>query len=248
MNIIIHPEYTYLNDFILNLPSFFNKSGNLIYKSRNELKDFNAERGKVVVKSFKVPHLINKIAYTFFRPSKAKRSYNYALILTKDGIETPNPIAYMEEKKNGLLNRSYYISNYVNYPGLLRELAYHPLEEVKELVKAFALFTASLHEKEVLHLDYSPGNIMYEKRKDQYYFCLVDINRMKFGKIDMKNGCFNLRRLWGSDETIAYLAKEYALARGFSSEDCVALVLKYHHKFWEKAVKRNPKARPYWNV
>jgi serine/threonine protein kinase len=238
-------EYKHLEDFFTTLPNRFTQEGTLIYKSRNEIRLIPLGDELVVVKSFRVPHLINRVVYRFLRPSKAKRSYKHALQLKGEGINTPNPIAYMEEKKWGLLFRSYYISSYENYSGLLRELAYHPLEEVKELVEAFAHFTATLHNRKIVHLDYSPGNIMYEKIADQYRFCLVDINRMKFGEIDKKAGCFNLRRLWGSDETISHIARIYAKDRHFDEKECIALTLRYHKAFWKRAIKRNPKARPY---
>lgn len=47
---------------------------------------------------------------------------------------------------------------------------------------AFAEFTARLHEAGILHLDYSPGNILYDKIGEEYHFSLVDINRMHFGE------------------------------------------------------------------
>jgi serine/threonine protein kinase len=232
-------------DFYTTLPDRFAQKGTRIYQSRNEIRLIPFGDESVVVKSFKTPHWINRIAYGFFRPSKAKRSYEYALLLKEKGINTADPIAYMEEKKMGLLFRSYYISAYVNYPGLLRELAFHPLQEIKDLVEAFAHFTASLHNQQIVHLDYSPGNILYEKTGEQYRFCLVDINRMKFEKIEMQAGCFNLRRLWGSDDTIRHIARIYAKDRNFDEEECIALTLHYHKKFWKRAIKRNPKARPY---
>jgi Lipopolysaccharide kinase (Kdo/WaaP) family. len=238
-------EYKHLEDFLMNLPNIFAQTGTVIYEGRNEIRLIPFGDELLAVKSFKIPHIINKIAYGFLRPSKAKRSYEYALQLKKKGVNTPTPIAYIEEKKCGLLLRSYYISSYENYSGLLRELAFHPLEEVKDLVEAFAHFTASLHNQQILHLDYSPGNIMYEKIEEQYKFCLVDINRMKFVEVDMKTGCFNLCRLWGSNETISHIARIYAKDRNFDEQKCVELVLHYHKKFWEGNAKRNPKIRPY---
>lgn len=47
---------------------------------------------------------------------------------------------------------------------------------------AFAEFTARLHEAGILHLDYSPGNILYDKIGEEYHFSLVDINRMHLAK------------------------------------------------------------------
>ncbi len=63
---------------------------------RNKIKLFELEGKTINIKSFKIPHLINKIAYKYFRKSKARRSYEYANRLIENGIGTPQPIAYAE--------------------------------------------------------------------------------------------------------------------------------------------------------
>jgi glycosyltransferase involved in cell wall biosynthesis len=167
------------------------------------------------------------------------------LKLQEKGINTPAPIACITEKNHGLLSRSFYVSLYSDYPGLLRELGYHPLEEVKELASAFAQFTAEIHDRQVLHLDYSPGNILYKKENGQYKFCLIDINRMKFVPVDRETGCYNLRRLWGSNETIAFIAEEYAKARGFDVQKTVELTLQSYTLFWKRYAQRHHGFKPY---
>ncbi|MDR3340083.1 MAG: tyrosine protein kinase [Candidatus Symbiothrix sp.] len=245
MNIVIHPQYQHLCSFLESLPQTFGKEGVSIYKGRNEIKVFPTLIGDVAVKSFKVPALFNRLIYTFFRASKAKRSYEHSLLLKAKGIETPVPVAYMEEKKYFLLASSYYVSTYLDYSGILRELAYHPLEEVEDLVVAFARFTAFLHANGVLHLDYSPGNILYKKTGDEYHFAILDTNRMKFGAVDWETGCNNLRRLWGSQETIARIAREYALARGFDERRTEVLTLEKHAQFWKRHARRHKGVKPY---
>jgi hypothetical protein len=63
---------------------------------RNTIKLFELEGYTINIKSFKVPNLINKIAYKYFRKSKARRSYEYAVRLLENGIGTPKPIAFFE--------------------------------------------------------------------------------------------------------------------------------------------------------
>ena len=237
MKIVINPRYKELTSFIESIPAIFPNEGENIYMERNKIKCFRVNGQDISVKSFKIPHIINRIAYAYFRPSKAKRSYDYSLILEEKKIKTQAPIAYLEERSKGLFSSSYYVASFVDYPGLIREFAYHPLEEIKELVEAFALFTASIHEKGVLHLDYSPGNILYKETSTGYDFCLIDINRMKFGQIDLKTGCHNLCRLWGSEECIVFLATKYAEARGFDADKCVKLTLEYSNAFWRKEAR-----------
>lgn len=55
------------------------------------------ERGgrELIVKSYQVPHLINRIAYNSFRASKARRSYRYAEMLRQIGVGTPKPVGFI---------------------------------------------------------------------------------------------------------------------------------------------------------
>jgi tRNA A-37 threonylcarbamoyl transferase component Bud32 len=235
MHITIHPEYCSLTSFVERLPICFEQDGELLYEGRNRLKIMHTGHLDITVKSFKIPHIINRVAYAFFRPSKAKRSYWNALKLQDKGICTPSPIAYIEEKKKGLFSRSFYISLYVCYPGLMRELHDRSLCEVKDLAEAFAHFTADIHNRQIYHLDYSPGNILYKKQEKQYTFCLVDINRMRFDKkVDEKAAAFKLRKLWGYEEVILFIAGIYANDRGFNEDKFKNKVLRYRRKFWKK--------------
>ena len=59
------------------------------------------------VKRYRVPHLINRVIYRFFRQPKAVRAYEYALRLVAKGFETPAPIAYILFRKKGFLEYSY---------------------------------------------------------------------------------------------------------------------------------------------
>jgi hypothetical protein len=245
MKIVIHSKYKHLAAFLENLPQIFHIEGTTIYKDRNEIKVFNTAKEEIIVKSFKIPQFFNRLIYTFFRHSKAHRSYAHALILRKKQINTPQPVAYIENYKNGLLFDSYYITQYKEYPGMMRELRYQPLIVHKNLADAFARFTAHVHEQNVLPLDYSPGNILYEETDGEYHFCLVDLNRMRFLPVDRKRGSHNLRRLWGNDETITYIAKEYAKARGFDEQKTVESVLKAHAKFWKRYARRHEGFMPY---
>ena len=46
------------------------------------------------------------------------------------------------------------------------------IKSCEDVVTAFAEFTARLHEAGILHLDYSPGNILYDKIGEEYHFSL----------------------------------------------------------------------------
>ena len=211
MNFVIHPKYSLLSDWIKEIPSFFPVKGEVIYKGRNELRIFDTDFGKIVVKSFKIPHIINRFAYSFIRPSKAERSYIYGLEILKRGFQTPHPVAYIEMFNNGFLSESYYISDYTDYISMksfnyTKELT----EEDIEILKAFARFTARLHEKEIYHKDYSNGNILYKKEDETFSFYLVDLNRIKFKKVTEKMAHKAFHRLDLSLEMLEIVTREYA--------------------------------------
>lgn len=243
---VINPKYQSLEEFIEELPLIFDESGDVTYSARNTIKTFDIGEYTINVKSFKKPIFINQIAYVTIRSSKAKRSYLNALRLTELGFNTPKPIAYIEETKHKILANSYYLSVHDEFDGMLRELQTGTLESHKELIRQFALFTAALHEKQVLHLDFSPGNILYKLKDGIYTFYLVDLNRMRFDKpIDLDTACSSFRRLWGSDNMIRYMVEVYTKIRNLDEKVCIEKVFKYRKEFWDAFTKRHPDESPY---
>ena len=62
--------------------------------SRNKIKNAVLNNTNLCIKAFKKPNAINKIAYTFFRKSKAQRSFEHANRLLKLNILSPTPISF----------------------------------------------------------------------------------------------------------------------------------------------------------
>ncbi len=245
MKIIINPKYKSLEGFIRQIPESFEYSGETIYKARNTIKIFDENGISICIKSFHAPSFFNRIIYSFFRLSKAERSYEYGLKLLSKGIRTPEPIAYIENKQSGLLYDSYYICINQPFAGMMRELRQGEIQGRESMLRSFAAFAASIHSKNVLHKDFSPGNILYEKSGEEYIFSIVDINRMSFCPVNMQTGCKNFKRLWGNNEMISFIADEYAKNRQFNPEKCKELTLKYHTKFWKKYTRRHNDFKPY---
>jgi serine/threonine protein kinase len=241
LHTVVHPSFLHLLPFIESIPERFGVLGEVIYKARNEIRLIHAGGVDMVVKSFRVPHLINRIAYASIRQSKAIRSYLNAIRLEEEGVCTPSPIAYIEERNGCLLGRSYYISVYIPGCNTLRDLHDCDLGSVREIAEAFAHFTASLHAARILHRDYSPGNILYRKDGEAdgsadglaYTFCLVDINRMSFDRyIDLQTAAFTLRKLWGDVEVARYVARIYAADRSFDAARLDKRLLRHRLRFW----------------
>lgn len=214
--------------FLLNIQKEFQKHDSTIHKARNELKIVPLQNISTVVKSFKIPNIINKIAYSFFRDSKAKKSYEYSL---KIGDFTPSPIGYIEFYKLGLINESYFISEEFKYDFTIREpLLEDDFVNREEVFRAFARFTLKLHNANIFHNDYSPGNILIKKQEDgALVFKIVDINRMKFLDLDEETRAKNFSKLWASDGILTIMADEYQ-KHHICSEGFTQRVLFYSNK------------------
>lgn len=192
----------------------FKTSGQLFGDGkRNTIKLFELEDIKVNIKSFKVPHLINSVVYKYFRKSKARRSYEYAVRLLENGIGTPQPIAYFENANWLGLKDSYYVSEHLDADLTYRELIHQPdYPDHENILRQFTRFTFNLHEKGIEFLDHSPGNTLIKKEENgQYQFYLVDLNRMNFHALmDFEQRMRNLSRLTQKKEMIAIMSEEYA--------------------------------------
>ncbi len=229
----INPNYEVsFKEFLLNIKDNFKKNNQTIHKARNELKVINFNNLDVVVKSFKVPNIINRFAYSFFKSSKAKKSYEYSL---KIGDFTPQPIGFIEFYANGLLEESYFISENFKYDFTIREPLISSYFEAKnELLRAFAKFTFELHQNNILHYDYSPGNILVKKVDDGYRFKIVDINRMKFIPLSTEDRLKNFSKLWMRDEDLSVVADEYSNLISKDSDECIKIALSFSHKHKSK--------------
>lgn len=209
-NITYPNHYSYLRETFSHIQSIFSDDDHSIHKARNELKIIEQGGIKTVVKSFKIPHFLNRIVYTFFRKSKAYKSYHNALYLKELGVSTPAPIALIEFFSGGLLADSYFISELFEYDFTIRTPLLEPIVDKKQILSAFATYTYELHQKGVWHLDYSPGNILIKRTDAGYEFSIVDINRMEFRTISPQEGCENFNKLWASDEELEIIGAQYA--------------------------------------
>ncbi len=178
---------TKFDSFLINMQKYFLNDKNVtLFQKRNTIKITDFQNIKYVVKSFKIPHLFNRIVYRFFRDSKAKRSYNNSLRLISLGINTPKPIGYVEFPSLLLFKESYYVSDFFDYDFEIRAVFKDKEFENRDaLLKSFINFTYDLHNKGVYHIDYSPGNVLVKKIDENYIFYIIDVNRMKFLEFDV---------------------------------------------------------------
>ena len=229
----IHADYAdKFKNFLLNIQEFFSKNNTTIHKARNELKVVKYADLELIVKSFKVPNLFNKIIYTFFRDTKAKKSYENSLKIIQF---TPKPIGYIEFYNLGLLKESYFISEKFDFDFTIREpLLDKTFPNKTAILQAFARFTLQLHEQNIFHNDYSPGNILIQQKKDTYIFKIVDINRMIFKDLTVDERLKNFNKLWASDTDLDIIIKEYAKCSNLDEQYCLKKAANYNKKHKRK--------------
>lgn len=214
MQIKIHSNYLKQKEALLSIIQNFNSDGILFGDGkRNKIRLFGLGEKTINIKSFKVPNIINKIAYRYFRKSKAKRSFEYATILLEKNIGTPEPIAYFENYNLIGLKDSYYVSEHLVTELTYRELVENPnYPDHDAILRQFAKFTFNLHDKGIEFLDHSPGNTLIKKgAENKYEFFLVDLNRMNFhDNMTFDQRMNNFSRLTPKKEMIAVMSNEYS--------------------------------------
>lgn len=192
----------------------FDKTGEIFAKgNRNTIKKFTCNNQIINVKSFKIPILINGFIYSFFRKSKARRSFENANFLIEKGIGTPKPIAFFENKFFGFLRQSYYVSEQMNPDFLFRSVFEdNPKLDLDKILRGIARFTFKLHENGIEFLDHSPGNTLVKVDSEgNYEFYLVDLNRMNFHQtMSFETRIRNLSRLTPGKLMVEVICNEYA--------------------------------------
>lgn len=219
--------------------------------NRNTIKLFELEGITLSIKSFKKPNLINKIAYRYFRKSKACRSFEYASKLIELKIKTPKPLAFFEYFDSIGLTNSYYACEHLEDVFEFREVELNNnFENREEIIRQFTKFTFNMHEKGVEFLDHSPGNTLIKNDGNgKYLFYLVDLNRMNFHEIiDFQTRMKNLSRLTSKEEIVVIMSNEYAKLSGENENLVFETMWKetvdFQFRFYRK--KRLKKKLKFW--
>lgn len=247
-----HPKFYKYNNQIENCIINFSSLGkDFVIGKRNSIKLFELENLTVSIKSFKKPNLINKIAYRYFRKSKARRSFEYASKLIEMQIGTPQPVAFFENHDIVGLNESYYVCEHLENVFEFREIVQNEAFENRNfIIRKFTQFTFEMHEKGIEFLDHSPGNTLIRKNSDENYsFFLVDLNRMQFHKtIDFQTRMKNLSKITHKKDMIEIMSNEYATLSGEKEtivfETMWKLTADFQFRFHRK--KRIKKKLKFW--
>lgn len=246
-NIVINPNYNTTSQEVKQIIDGYDSINDYVAKGdRNSIKKVTLANNKIAtIKSFKIPNIVNKYVYRFFRESKAQRSYDYAKKLIDLGFLTPYPIGYIEEKTALQFLKSYYLCEMVDADLTYREMVHDAnWPNRTEILKQFTHFTYQLHEAGIEFLDHSPGNTLIKQvDNNKYNFYLVDLNRMNFhDSMDFETRMKNFSRLTPHKEMVEIMAKEYAILINKPEQEVVEAMWnkteEFQFKFHQKQARK----------
>ena len=222
----IADNYRALDTEINEIERHFSSGKVTLHNQRNVIKQFELANRAVVVKSFKQPNAIQGWIYAKWRPSKARRSFEHAVRLEQLDVNTHTPIAYSETRHRGRLTNSYFFSERIEHDFTIRDELLKDAEFDPLLLAAFVDFSFDLHEKQVLHLDHSPGNTLVKKTADGYRFSIIDINRMQFRPLTLHQRMTNFCRLSNHVDVLRFIANHYATLANADPDVCFGILRK----------------------
>ncbi|MEM9621413.1 MAG: lipopolysaccharide kinase InaA family protein [Pseudomonadota bacterium] len=137
--------------------------------------------------------------------SKGKRHWNNASTMLRRGINTPQPIAYVENKQLAGIRDNYYIAEHIDDAFSTRDLftafaegdtAYRDIAKA-EWLAIVARFVAQMHIKRIIHRDLSSGNILIRIHNGTPELYAIDIGRARIDRrytpaVDIKRICYKL--------------------------------------------------------
>ena len=208
--VVFRPEFDASKYNLLNILQWFPENKNSIHNDRNILKIVEFGENVTVIKSFKIPTLFSRLIYTFVRSSKAKRSFENSLVLKNKGFNVPEPLAFLEFFNKGLLKESFYISRKLVFDCTLHEVVRGQKFLWEDILPLVVEQAYCMHQSDIIHRDFSHGNVLVSNSGGRLYFSFVDLNRLYMGHVSFKMGLKSLVRLIDNDQTLEIIAKKYA--------------------------------------
>ena len=168
----------------------------VIHAGRNLIFRHRVGDEEVAVKRFPVRggrRLIYRL-----RASKAVRAFDNAARLLALGIGTPRPLAAVEVRRGGALLASFCCCAFLPTFREARSLKSRDAPDRAALLELLGEFIGRLHESGVEHRDLTSGNVLLipdPTKPAGVTFQLVDLNRVRFGRIGIGAGLANLAQL-----------------------------------------------------
>lgn len=165
----------------------------------------NANIKSVCIKEYRYLSLLRKFLY-FFRNSPARKAWFAAHGLLALNFRTPKPIALCEEKRFGILRKSFVIMEDISavclpcnkYTSKKFSNPYCKIisKQKKGFISCLAQSFKHLHDSGVYHGDLKANNIMVMESHDMWDFFYLDLDRVCFNKrITLRKKIKNLSQL-----------------------------------------------------
>lgn len=179
MKIVVNPDYDNFHDYMMRLPEAQNHDVKKTFCNHRNTVDLRTVNGiDIVVKRYKRPTLFNCVVYTFFRKNKGQNAYENSLRLKELGVNVPDPIGYLVQKKYGFVHTVYFVCRYIPMTSVREHFS--DGERIGSLEKDLFHYYLHLGDLGVEHRDFNLSNILAEYNAGKYEFALIDINRMTF--------------------------------------------------------------------
>lgn len=233
----IGKDFEHLTDFIRALPVQYDNTGEIIRSARNEIKTADVNGEKLVIKYFRRLSPINRFFFTLTGVTKAKNAYRHACYLADHGINTPEPVGYIDCYKNLFISRSFFVCTYTDYAPV-KEVFALPVEESAEGIRQFARWAYRLHRDGIFPGDFNDSNILLKHVPEGIDFQIIDINRMKFGRYTLNKGIRNMQRLQTPPEKMGILAAAYAKEAGAGVFEVLYGIVSRRNRFLHKVDRK----------
>ena len=179
-----------------------------------------------------------------FRPSRAKRVWKASQKLVSCNIPTPLPVAFLEQKKGGLLIKSFFISQKIEgaldlhaaFQQLQTDRSVQETKQKKSLIHQVAYMIRSLHDCGICHRDLKASNILVQElSKQAKKLYLVDLDSARTQKVRKENG--RIRDLARLNSSLFYTT-------GISTTDR----LRFLHNYLGTTCARDKIVHTYWQA
>jgi len=162
----------------------------VIHRGRNTLWRTAALGRAVVIKRFGLPRSrLGRLALRL-RGSKAQRSMSAARRLAERGFATPEPLAAVDVRSRASVADCYYCC--ADQP--CRSSLAGARDDVA-LAFDVGGFVARLHARRIQHRDLNATNVLLVDAAGDARFSLIDLNRVRFGRVGTVRGLLNLQTL-----------------------------------------------------
>ena len=241
------------HDLLSSLPEHFNDMGKVIHQARNVIRIVDTRQmgigyDEVCVKRYHGLFFFQKWYYTFVRPPKCRRAFDYTSELRRRGFTAAEELGYVEVRRFGIFQYAYYVCQVAQGQRLDHLLAgmkeNGDKDGIDTVLKQYAAMVKRLHTHGVLYWDMNDGNVICSKKPDdtQWTFTLIDTDRIRMfppdTELDLETVIGDLILMDSKLGLTEPFVTEYLKQRDMFSEENLQRVLMEKYNRYEK--KKRP--------